>query len=58
MPSEKVSLNKGVAKELVTKGEVPPFEFDEIHQRLGSDGVFVKFRRSPKDSPHSLRIRS
>jgi hypothetical protein len=58
MPSEIVSVTKGVAKRLVTKGEVPPFEFDEIHHRLGGDGVIVKFRRSPKDSLHSLRIRS
>ena len=58
MPSEIVTVTNGEAEGLVTKGIVSPFEFDGILQRLGGDGVFVKFRRSPKDSPHGLRIRS
>jgi hypothetical protein len=58
MPSIIVSVIKGQARRLVSKGEVPLIGFDELHQRLGDDGVFVKFRRSPKDSPHNMRIRS
>lgn len=37
-------------------GKQLSFDFTEYHTKLGNEGVFIKLRRSPKDSKEPLKV--